>query len=165
MVRRSRHCVTAYRSTLLENKVRNYLLFCATLTRCNFWQQSRLYPNKEPHHAIATNQQVVAQQRELVAVTIRGSVLFYSSASVKVCCHHLYTIKLLSFSYIAAKLEAAVSFLPLVYLLLGHLLSGSIPKHLMHSKDAECILMFLSAMLRGVSVAHIYVLKLPLHHL
>ena len=35
--------------------------------------------------------------------------------------------------------------------------------HLMHSKDAECILMFLSAMPRGVSVAHIYVLKLPLH--
>ena len=32
-------------------------------------------------------------------------------------------------------------------------------------KDAECILMFLSAMPRGVSVAHIYVLKLPLHHL
>ena len=27
----------------------------------------------------------------------------------------------------------------------------------MHSKDAECILMFLSAMPRGVSVAHIYV--------
>ena len=37
--------------------------------------------------------------------------------------------------------------------------------HLMHSSDAECILMFLSAMPRGVSVAHIYVLKLPLHHL
>ena len=51
------------------------------------------------------------------------------------------------------------------YLLLGHLLSGSILNHLMHSKDAECILMFLSAMPRGVSVAHIYVLKLPLHHL
>ena len=48
---------------------------------------------------------------------------------------------------------------------LGHLLSGSILNHLMHSKDAECILMFLSAMPRGVSVAHIYVLKLPLHHL
>ena len=51
----------------------------------------------------------------------------------------------------------------LTYLLLGHLLSGSILNHLMHSKDAECILMFLSAMPRGVSVAHIYVLKLPLH--
>ena len=38
-------------------------------------------------------------------------------------------------------------------------------KPLMHSKDGECILMFLSAMPRGVSVAHIYVLKLPLHHL
>ena len=35
----------------------------------------------------------------------------------------------------------------------------------MHSKDAECILMFLSAMPRGVPVAHIYVLKLPLQHL
>ena len=32
-------------------------------------------------------------------------------------------------------------------------------------KDAECMLLFLSAMPRGVSVAHIYVLKLPLHHL
>ena len=32
-------------------------------------------------------------------------------------------------------------------------------------KDAECILMFLSAMPKGVSVAHIYVLKLLLHHL
>ena len=38
------------------------------------------------------------------------------------------------------------------YLLLGQLLSGSILNHLMHSKDAECILMFLSAMPRGVSV-------------
>ena len=28
--------------------------------------------------------------------------------SVKVCCLHLYTIKLLSFSYISAKFEAAV---------------------------------------------------------
>ena len=35
----------------------------------------------------------------------------------------------------------------------------------MHSKDRERILMFLSAIPRGVSVAHIYVLKLPLHHL
>ena len=52
-----------------------------------------------------------------------------------------------------------ICFLPLGYLLLGHLLSGSILNHLMHSKDAECILMFLSAMPRGVSVAHIYVLK------
>ena len=56
-------------------------------------------------------------------------------------------------------------FLPLGYFLSGHLLSGSILNHLMHSKDAECILMFLSAMPRGVSVAHIYVLILPLHHL
>ena len=56
-----------------------------------------------------------------------------------------------------------ICFLPLGYLLLGHVLSGSILNHLMHSKDAECILMFLSAMPRGVSVAHIYVLKLPLH--
>ena len=37
--------------------------------------------------------------------------------------------------------------------------------HLLHSKDVECILMFLIAMPRGVSVAHIYVLKVPLHHL
>ena len=58
-----------------------------------------------------------------------------------------------------------ICFLPLGYLLLDHLLSGSILNHLMHSKDAECILMFLSAMPRGVSVAHIYVLKLPLYHL
>ena len=43
------------------------------------------------------------------------------------------------------------------------IIRGSILNHLMHSKDAECILMFLSAMPRGVSVAHIYVLKLPLH--
>ena len=43
---------------------------------------------------------------------------------------------------------------------LGHLSLGSILNHLMHSKDAECILMFLSAMPRGVSVAYIYVLKL-----
>ena len=50
-----------------------------------------------------------------------------------------------------------IFFLPLGYLLLGHLLSGSIINHLMHSKYAECILMFLSAMPRGVSVAHIYV--------
>ena len=33
------------------------------------------------------------------------------------------------------------------------------------SKDVECILTFLSAMPKGVSVALIYVLKLPLHHL
>ena len=45
------------------------------------------------------------------------------------------------------------------YLFLGHLLSGNILNHLMHSKDVECILMFLSAMPRGVYVAHIYVLK------
>ena len=37
--------------------------------------------------------------------------------------------------------------------------------HLMHSKDSECIIMFLSAMPRDVTVTHIYVLKLPLHHL
>ena len=51
------------------------------------------------------------------------------------------------------------------YLLSGHLLSGNILNHLIRSKDSECIVMFLSAMPRGVSVAHIYVLKLPLHHL
>ena len=32
-------------------------------------------------------------------------------------------------------------------------------------KRRECILMFLSAIPRGVSVAQIYALKLPLHHL
>ena len=48
---------------------------------------------------------------------------------------------------------------------LGSPIFRSILSHLMHSKDAECILMFLSTMSRGVSVAHIYVLKLPLHHL
>ena len=37
--------------------------------------------------------------------------------------------------------------------------------NLMLSKDTKCILMFLSAMPRGVSVAHMYVLILPLHHL
>ena len=52
-----------------------------------------------------------------------------------------------------------ICFLPLGYLLFGHLLSGSILNHLMHSNDAECILMFLSAMPRGVSVAHIYALN------
>ena len=45
------------------------------------------------------------------------------------------------------------------------LLSGSILNHLMHSKVTECVLMFLSEMPRGVSAAHIYVLKLPLNHL
>ena len=39
---------------------------------------------------------------------------------------------------------------------MGHLLSGSTLNHLMHLKDAECILIFLSAMPRGVSVACIY---------
>ena len=39
------------------------------------------------------------------------------------------------------------------FFLSGHLLSGSILNYLLHSKDAECILMFLSAMPRGVSVA------------
>ena len=48
---------------------------------------------------------------------------------------------------------------------LDHLLSGSILNHLIRSKDAGCIFMFLSAMPSGVSVAHIYVLILPLHHL
>ena len=52
-----------------------------------------------------------------------------------------------------------ICFLPLGYLLLGHLLSGSILNRLMHSKDAGCILMFPSAMLRGVSVAHILCTK------
>ena len=47
----------------------------------------------------------------------------------------------------------------------SHLLSGSVLNHLMHSKDAKCIPMLLSAMPRSVSVAHIYLLKLPLHHL
>ena len=42
------------------------------------------------------------------------------------------------------------------------LLLFDILNHLMHSKDVESILMFLSAMPRGVSVAYIYVLKLPL---
>ena len=35
-----------------------------------------------------------------------------------------------------------IYFLPLYYLLLGHLLSEGILNHLMHSKDAECILIF-----------------------
>ena len=51
-----------------------------------------------------------------------------------------------------------ISFLPLGYLLSGHLLSGSLLKYLtclMRSKDEECILLFLSANPRGVSVAHI----------
>ena len=48
---------------------------------------------------------------------------------------------------------------------LGSPIIRIILNHLMHSKDVECILMFLSAMPRGVSVAHNYVLKLPLHHL
>ena len=34
-----------------------------------------------------------------------------------------------------------------------------------HSKDVECIVMFLNAMPRGMSVAHIYVLKIPLPNL
>ena len=47
-------------------------------------------------------------------------------------------------------------FLPLGYLLLGYLLSGSILNHLMLSKYAENILMFLSAIMsRGVSVTHL----------
>ena len=33
----------------------------------------------------------------------------------------------------------------------------------MHSKDAECILIFLSAMPRGVSVAYIYVIFNLMH--
>ena len=51
------------------------------------------------------------------------------------------------------------------YLLLGHLLLGSILNHLMHSKDVEYVLMFLSATARGVEIANIYVPILPLHHL
>ena len=51
------------------------------------------------------------------------------------------------------------------YLLSGHLLSGGILNHLMRSKDTECILIFIRAMPRGVSVAHMFVLILPLHHL
>ena len=71
-----------------------------------------------------------------------------------------------SFDLILVQLTIfGICFLQLGYLIFGHLLSGSILNHLMHSKDAECILIFLSAMPRGVSVAHIYVLKLPLHHL
>ena len=58
-----------------------------------------------------------------------------------------------------------IYFLPLGYLLSGPLLSESILNHKMRSKHVECILMFLNAMPRGVSVAHIYVLILPLHHL
>ena len=45
------------------------------------------------------------------------------------------------------------------------LLLFGILSHLMHSKDLECILMFLRAMPRGMSVARIYVLKLSLPHL
>ena len=53
----------------------------------------------------------------------------------------------------------------LVYFLIIGDPRGDNLNHLMRSKDAGCILMFLSAMPRGVSVAHIYVLLLPLHHL
>ena len=81
---------------------------------------------------------------------------------------HLSPISLHSASSVRILVQLTIfgiCFLALGYLLLGHLLSGSILNHLMHSKDAECILMFLSAMPRGVSVALIYVQKLPLHHL
>ena len=45
------------------------------------------------------------------------------------------------------------------------LLLFGILSRLMHAKDVECILMFLRAMPRGMSVARIYVLKLSLPHL
>ena len=49
--------------------------------------------------------------------------------------------------------------------LLGSPIVSNYTKPFNALKDAECILMFISAMPRGVPVAHIYVLKLPLHHL
>ena len=48
---------------------------------------------------------------------------------------------------------------------LGPTIIRKYTNNLMHSKDAECIHMFLSVMSRGVSAAHFCVLKLPLHHL
>ena len=90
--------------------------------------------------------------------TIIGVPLLFNSIV------HLSSISLHSASSVRIPSSVnnfGICFLPLGYLLLGHLLSGSILNHSMHSKDAECIIMFVSAMPRGVSVAHIYVLKLP----
>ena len=68
--------------------------------------------------------------------------------------------------FITTSVKNFRSILPILsYLLSGHLYSGSIPNHLMHSNNVEFYLMFPSAMPKGVSVAHIYLPKPPLHHL
>ena len=105
-----------------------------------------------------------------VLIACLGMVLTHTTLMIrtKITKLHLSPISLHSASSVRIPSSVTVfgiCFLPLGYLLLGHLLSGSILNHLMHSKDAACILLFLSAMPRSVPVAHIYVLKLPLHHL
>ena len=103
-----------------------------------------------------------------MSIACLGMVLTHTTFMIrtKLTKLHISSISLHSASSVLVLLSIfRICFLPLGYLLLGHLLSGSIPNHLMHSKDAECTLMFLSAMPRGVSVAHIYVLNPPLHHL
>ena len=97
-------------------------------------------------------------------------VLSYTILMIRTKLTKLYISPISLHSAFSVRIPSSVNifgacFLPLGYLLLGHLLSGSILNQLLHSKNAECILMFLSAMPRGVSVSHIYVLKLPLHHL
>ena len=56
----------------------------------------------KPHLIIISEVSREKSQKRLSVQVVR--------LSVKVCCLHLYTIKLLSFSYISAKFEAAVCF-------------------------------------------------------
>ena len=75
-------------------------------------------------------------------------------------------LHLASSVYISSSVNNFWKMLPTIRLsALEHLLSGSILNHLKRLKDVEYILMFLSAMPSGLSVAHTYVLKLPLNHL
>ena len=103
-----------------------------------------------------------------VFITCLEMVLTHTTFVMKT---KLAKLTFLQLAYIRCLLFASLltifgrCFPPLGYLHSSHLLSGSKLNHLMHSKDAECTLMFLCAIQRGVPVAHIYVLKLPLHHL
>ena len=105
-----------------------------------------------------------------VLIACLGIVLTHTTFMIRTKLAKLYISPIRLHSASSVRIRSSVNnfqnMLPTVRLSpLGHLLSGSFLNHLMRSKNAECILMSLSAMPRGVSVAHINILILPLHHL
>ena len=92
-----------------------------------------------------------------MSIACLGMVLTHTTLMIRIILTKLHLSPISLHSTYSVRIPSSVNnfgicFLPLGYLLLGHLLSGSIIHHLMHSKVAECILMSPSAMQRGVSV-------------